>query len=206
MATKSILGLYMPILFLSNSGLHGDLLYSLISESLPFNWEKSEFGKQRHCLHLYEAVVVDCFSLADESTTGGYTALKKLSHPKILLINFSPNIPLQTKSVLAEHNIHFLCSNRASQKELISQLRQSIQISAEGSSQDLKNRLLLTRREQEILAQLTTGEPNSSIASKLHLSEHTVKNHMYNIFRKIGVKNRVQASNWAKLYLQPEQI
>jgi len=197
----------MPILFLSNSGLHGDLLYALISESLPFNWEKSEFGKQRHCLQSYEAVIIDCFSLAEESTPdSGYLLLKNIDHPKILLINFSPDIPAQTKSVLTDRNIHFLCSNRASQQELITRLRECIENNLDNAGKDLKNRLLLTKREQEILAQLTTGEPNSIIASRLHLSEHTVKNHMYNIFRKIGVKNRVQASNWAKLYLQVERI
>lgn len=197
----------MPILFLSNSGLHGDLLYSLISESLPFSWEKSEFGKQRHCLQMYEAVVIDCLSMLTESdSSNGYLALKRLNHPKILLINFSPEVPLRVKTELADRNIHFLCSNRASQQELIGKLQQYVQSDVEHNNEGLKNRLLLTQREQEILAQLTTGEPNSIIASKLHLSEHTVKNHMYNIFKKIGVKNRVQASNWAKLYLQVEKI
>jgi DNA-binding NarL/FixJ family response regulator len=64
---------------------------------------------------------------------------------------------------------------------------------------------LLTRREQEILARLSEGESNGIIATKLHLSEHTVKNHMYNIFRKLGVQNRLQACNWAKTHLVASQ-
>ncbi len=59
----------------------------------------------------------------------------------------------------------------------------------------------LTRREIEILDTLKTGESNTEIANKLFISEHTIKSHLYNIFKKIGVKNRLQAVAWAKKYL-----
>ncbi|WOX04666.1 response regulator transcription factor [Microbulbifer pacificus] len=197
----------MPILFLSDSGLHGDLLYALISESLPFNWEKSGFGKQKYCLKNYDAIVVDCFPLTAKSTAvAGLNHLKNISHPRVLLINFARDLPAHICKPLEERKFVFLCDNRSGQKELISKLENSIHNSHGATLTDSRSSLLLTRREQEILAQLTTGEPNSIIASRLHLSEHTVKNHMYNIFRKIGVKNRLQASNWAKLHLSVEGI
>lgn len=60
---------------------------------------------------------------------------------------------------------------------------------------------ILTPREKELLTKLLDGYTNQKIASLLHVSEHTVKTHLYNIFKKIGVKNRVQACNWAKSYL-----
>lgn len=197
----------MPILFQSDSGLHGDLLFAFIAETLPFTWEKSEFGKQKHCLQNYDAIVVDCLPLTAKSTSGaGLNHLKNISHPRVLLINFARDLPAHICKPLEERKFVFLCDNRSSQKELISKLENAIQNSQGASHSDSRSSLLLTRREQEILAHLTTGEPNSIIASRLHLSEHTVKNHMYNIFRKIGVKNRLQASNWAKLHLQVEGI
>ncbi|WGL16229.1 LuxR C-terminal-related transcriptional regulator [Microbulbifer bruguierae] len=197
----------MPILFLSDSGLHGDLLYALISESLPFTWEKSEFGKQKHCLKHYESIIVDCFPLTSKSIPNAeFNYLKNIDHPRVFLINFAGDLPSHVIKPLEERKLVFLCDNRASQKDLINKLGTSIQSSRNAADGDSRSRLLLTKREQEILGHLTTGEPNSIIASKLHLSEHTVKNHMYNIFRKIGVKNRLQASNWAKLHLQAEQI
>ncbi|WP_038070573.1 LuxR C-terminal-related transcriptional regulator [Thioalkalivibrio thiocyanoxidans] len=66
----------------------------------------------------------------------------------------------------------------------------------------------LTQRELEILAMLGSGETNMNIAKQLFISEHTVKSHLYNIFRKIEVKNRTQAINWAKDHLgaPPPQV
>lgn len=62
-------------------------------------------------------------------------------------------------------------------------------------------RAQLTPREKEILLLTTTGASNQEIAQDLGLSKHTIKTHMHNIFKKIGVDNRVQAINWATDYL-----
>ena len=59
----------------------------------------------------------------------------------------------------------------------------------------------LTQREIELLALLGSGATNQAIAEQLFISEHTVKSHLYNIFRKIGVRNRTQAINWARDHL-----
>ncbi len=52
----------------------------------------------------------------------------------------------------------------------------------------------LTRRERDILALLSEGRSNRSIAQNLYLSEKTVKAHLAAIFRKLGVTNRTQAA------------
>ncbi len=197
----------MPVLFFSNSGLHGELLFSLVSDSLPYKWEKADVGKQRHCLQHYQAIVIDCWQIAMNSESNQiFYYLKSLSHPKVLLINFPAEISSNMVETLKRKNFHLLCDATTNQENLIKKLGTAIQSADNALTEDMQNGLLLTKREQEILTQLTTGEPNSVIASRLHLSEHTVKNHMYNIFRKIGVKNRLQASNWAKLHLQAERI
>lgn len=50
----------------------------------------------------------------------------------------------------------------------------------------------LTQREQEIVSLVYKGFSNGEIAAELYISENTVKHHMYNIFRKTGIKNRVE--------------
>ncbi|TNV20454.1 helix-turn-helix transcriptional regulator [Buttiauxella sp. B2] len=54
----------------------------------------------------------------------------------------------------------------------------------------------LTEREYEILHELCKGESNARIASSFFISENTVRTHLYNIFKKISVTNRIQAVNW----------
>jgi DNA-binding NarL/FixJ family response regulator len=51
---------------------------------------------------------------------------------------------------------------------------------------------LLTRREEQIVSMVAEGLPNSEISSKLSLSAHTVKNHLFHIYEKLGVSNRVE--------------
>lgn len=51
----------------------------------------------------------------------------------------------------------------------------------------------LSLREQEVLSHVLQGKSNREIAEQLVISEHTVKNHMTNIFHKLGVADRTQA-------------
>jgi LuxR family transcriptional regulator, positive regulator of biofilm formation len=55
----------------------------------------------------------------------------------------------------------------------------------------------LTPREKEMLSFLVKGLRNDEIAEKLCVSSHTIKSHIYNLFKKLGVPNRVQAATWA---------
>jgi LuxR family transcriptional regulator, positive regulator of biofilm formation len=60
-----------------------------------------------------------------------------------------------------------------------------------------RNNIDLTLREKEILDYIANGLRNDEIAEKLCISAHTVKSHIYNLFKKLDVPNRVQAVIWA---------
>jgi len=51
---------------------------------------------------------------------------------------------------------------------------------------------LLTKREGQIVHMVAEGLPNPEISSKLSVSEHTVKNHLFRIYEKLGISNRVE--------------
>jgi DNA-binding NarL/FixJ family response regulator len=53
----------------------------------------------------------------------------------------------------------------------------------------------LTRRENEILDLIAKGYANKEIAVKLTVSTHTIRTHIYHIYEKLHVRNRVEALN-----------
>ena len=57
----------------------------------------------------------------------------------------------------------------------------------------------LTRRELEVLRLVAEGYANAAVAKMLWVTEQTVKFHLSNIYRKLGVSNRTEASRWAQL-------
>jgi DNA-binding NarL/FixJ family response regulator len=57
----------------------------------------------------------------------------------------------------------------------------------------------LTRREMEILRLVAEGHSNAQLARMLWVTEQTVKFHLSNIYRKLDVGNRTEASRWAQL-------
>ncbi|MEX0801347.1 MAG: response regulator transcription factor [Dehalococcoidia bacterium] len=58
----------------------------------------------------------------------------------------------------------------------------------------------LTRRELEILRLVAEGFSNAELARRLWVTEQTVKFHLSNIYRKLNVSNRTEASRWAQVH------
>ena len=71
--------------------------------------------------------------------------------------------------------------------------QESAAIIAGASAKSEKAMKKLTPREREVLGLLTKGYPNKEIARKLELREITIKVHLKNVYRKLGVSNRTQA-------------
>ena len=57
----------------------------------------------------------------------------------------------------------------------------------------------VTRREAEILRLVAEGYSNADVAKMLWIAEQTVKFHLSNVYRKLNVSNRTEASRWAQL-------
>jgi DNA-binding NarL/FixJ family response regulator len=56
----------------------------------------------------------------------------------------------------------------------------------------------LSDREREVLTLIASGATNREIAERLYLSPHTVKEHASALYRKLGVKNRAEATRRAE--------
>jgi DNA-binding NarL/FixJ family response regulator len=71
-----------------------------------------------------------------------------------------------------------------------------------------RSRSPLSNREREIVALVAQGYRNREMAEKLFISEQTVKNHLHNVFDKLGVSDRLELALYAihkGLHLSAEQ-
>jgi two-component system nitrate/nitrite response regulator NarL len=66
-----------------------------------------------------------------------------------------------------------------------------------GASQRAADEFGLTSREREILEQVASGRSNKQIAREFWLSEQTIKYHLTNVYRKLGVSSRTEAARFA---------
>jgi DNA-binding CsgD family transcriptional regulator len=80
-------------------------------------------------------------------------------------------------------------------EDLASAVAERIKRNSNGTSEV---RSSLTKREIEVLRHLSTERPISAIAATLHISINTMKTHLKNLYRKMGVENRTQAVDKAK--------
>jgi DNA-binding NarL/FixJ family response regulator len=73
------------------------------------------------------------------------------------------------------------------------QLRYVLEALAQGMPPfvtDSKGQILLSPREHEIVSKVAEGMRNREIAKLLHVSEHTIKNHLFRIFERLGISSR----------------
>ena len=69
-----------------------------------------------------------------------------------------------------------------------------IRRSKDGPLHDCQPLEMLTRREREVLLLVAEGMNNQQIPTTLYISQKTVKNHLSNVFYKLGVSDRTNAA------------
>ncbi|MBI5282069.1 MAG: response regulator transcription factor [Candidatus Solibacter usitatus] len=71
------------------------------------------------------------------------------------------------------------------------------ELGGSSSSSRARERSPLSTREREIVALVAQGYKNKEMAEKMFISEQTVKNHLHNIFDKLGVSDRLELALYA---------
>ena len=136
--------------------------------------------------------------------------IRKQSATPIILFNVPPDLEFEKKFVLEgihgffyendPLNVFFKGVKTVIDGKLCLSREMMTKCIFEGTRKEnsAKSRLEnLSQRQIEILALVAVGATNDEIADRLCISPHTVKTHLYKIFRKINVPNRVQATLWA---------
>ena len=90
--------------------------------------------------------------------------------------------------------------------EQLNQLLQSLAYPRHYKVTNVLGDALLSQREEQVLDLLASGLSNRELAAALKLSEHTIKNHLFRIFDKLGVSNRLEAVLYALMHRDPRTM
>jgi len=136
--------------------------------------------------------------LSGSNRYGGFNLGSGLKKPEFEKLCEKSQGSAQVVCMLVHRHIETLLSKN---NMLVEPLQSSAK-NAEHSIQDLQSTAdaklhALTAREKDILDKIANGFSRKKCADALHVSEGTVSTHIKNIYRKLGVHNRVQAANVA---------
>jgi DNA-binding NarL/FixJ family response regulator len=102
----------------------------------------------------------------------------------------------QSASDLLVKSIHRVHSGEIwLDSHITAQVMKAFSKSVDGGSP--RDKPLLSKREKEVVQSIAQGCPNREIGEKLFISEQTVKNHLHNIFDKLGVSDRLELALYA---------
>lgn len=194
-----------------------EILASFISVKTPAKWDIVEELEDLHQPddwgdHEWRLVFIDCLGMNNDDIQLMLQtkALPYLKHDIIALFNLSRNhinlpglIDLGVRGYFFENDpaeciLKGICALKngemwVARGTLMEYVCQRPRKTSAGA--DIAKRL--TKRERQVLLLLASGTSNEEISTALFISPHTIKTHIYNILKKLGVQNRLQAALWA---------
>ena len=189
-------------------GLLGSCLSRLAPETI-----KTVDGSAAH-----KFVLIDCKSIDLENIWFNLPMIKKSDTYKVFFALFNVDTKKKIEKKAMGNGIHgifydsdpldsipeginaILKGGLWYSEETLTQILPKVDVMGE-NVKDFQRENLLTSREKEILLLISLGHNSRIISDKLRISGHTVKTHIYNIYGKINVNNRLQATLWAAKYL-----
>ncbi len=132
-----------------------------------------------------------------------------ISGVKVLRATY-PNVPLAVISATPAVDVEEWCreagadvyiEKSAGASEIAATLRAMLQPDGQGEDADGESapETKLTKRQRQLIIMLDEGLSNRDIAERLGISEHTVKVHLWRLFRRLGVKSRTQTLHYARV-------
>ncbi|MED5621062.1 response regulator transcription factor [Ideonella sp. BN130291] len=136
-------------------------------------------------------------ALPDSKGLGGLQRLRQAAPQLRIVVLSADDTPATVRDVLQAGAAGFICKT-ANGSALETALREVLPGGAlpppAGVAQDDSLAHGLSPRQVQVLRLLVEGAPNKRICQELKLAEPTVKTHLADIFRKLGVNNRTQAA------------
>ena len=141
-----------------------------------------------------------CLDLKLPDTTGcsGVIAVKEV-YPNVPIAVYSASPAADMEEACIEAGADTYIEKSASSAELTAVLRGLLMADTDVEEPvAAANSGKLSKRQTQLIAMLDKGMSNRDIATELEISEHTVKVHLWRLFRRLGVKSRTQALHHAR--------
>lgn len=133
--------------------------------------------------------------LPDTHGVSGIRELKQL-YPDVPIVVLSASPARDYEDLAIEAGAVLYIEKSAGATEIGNELRGFLsEITDEDPPQPIEK---LSKRQKQLLVLLDKGLSNRDIAEALEISEHTVKVHLWRLFRRLNVKSRSQASHLAR--------
>jgi DNA-binding NarL/FixJ family response regulator len=135
--------------------------------------------------------------LPDSHGVSGVRELRQLfAEVPIVVLSAAPADDYRDLSLEAGADVYIEKSSGAT--EITKVLKTFMDDSADPESSAETEKL--SKRQKQLLVMLDKGMSNRDIAAELQISEHTVKVHLWRLFRRLNVKSRSQASHLARTH------
>ncbi|MBH1964282.1 MAG: response regulator transcription factor [Comamonadaceae bacterium] len=195
----------MAIYVIDDHPLMRDAIVMLLRRVRPGSEvvELSQLSDLEETVAVRGAPEIFCLDLKLPDTVG-------ISGVKVLKANY-PDVPLAVISATPASDVEEWCREAGADvyiekssgaSEIAATLRVMMQPEGQdGDSEDGEpgQPTKLTKRQKQLILMLDEGLSNRDIAERLGISEHTVKVHLWRLFRRLGVKSRTQTLHYARL-------
>ena len=135
--------------------------------------------------------------LPDVTGVSGVIAVKKI-YPDVPVAVYSASPAADMEEACIEAGADTYIEKSASSAELTAALRGLLLADTEAEEPVSAANSKLSKRQTQLIAMLDQGMSNRDIATELDISEHTLKVHLWRLFRRLGVKSRTQALHHAR--------
>ena len=139
--------------------------------------------------------------LPDTAGISGVKLLKGL-YPEVPLAVISATPAADVEEWCREAGADVYLEKSAGASEIVTALRAMLLSESEFSEledAEGKPETKLSKRQTQLIVMLDQGLSNRDIAERLGISEHTVKVHLWRLFRRLGVKSRTQTLHYARM-------
>jgi len=133
----------------------------------------------------------------------GASAISEIKgmYPSIPLVVFSAMPSGEAKEACLEAGADLYLEKTSSSNDVSNAIQDLLNVEEEGADEALPTATgdtKLSKRQKQLILMLDRGLSNRDIAAELNISEHTVKVHLWRLFRRLGVKSRTQTLHFAR--------